>query len=477
VLYKTYARKETHPGRIGALGRLYGLDAAPASSCKLLEVACGNGLNIIPLALQYPDSFFVGIDSNQELIEQGMVIIKELELTNIVLECVSIESYHPTISAYDYVVCHGLYSWVDSQSQEAILQRGVTALKEHGVFYVSYNTLPGWRQRGVVRDILLYGASLNGHVNGETPYERAVAFANIIEQCEEGVSPYVKEALGKLSEASPSYVIQEFLGQNNEPILFSTFMQAATNHGLQYLSECRVVMMSTDDLGDGLKELLRRCGEDRIAQEQIIDIARNRTFRETLLCHESASLTEGLPISAFKELYFISKYVPMTSPEIDKGDLREGGPFKERFLGKEIVLPTGECTALLRVIDVLGVFGVSYQELEETAITALGCSAEQVLQSAVTLWRSGFIDLLCEPLVTQRGQESLRKLMKRQLENGDKVTSPLHESYAIEGRERSVLGAVVECATGEERERLVKDTASTQAGAEVLHNLRCIGLL
>lgn len=472
TLYKTYARKETHPARIGAIARLYGLAAADVSRCRVLEFACGDGSNIISMAVQYPDASFVGIDSNKALIARGRMIVDALELKNITLDCVDIKHYHPEVSAYDYVLCHGLYSWVSGELQRVILERGVTALAAQGVFFVSYNTLPGWRQRGVIRDVLQVGASLHDGIGGDSERDSAMLFARLIRDNSLGVSAYVQEALQSLEDSHPSYVEQEFLGTWNEPVLFRDFMSQASSFGLQYLSESRVVMMSADDLSKDVQDLLHRFEGDRIRKEQILDIVRNRTFRETLLCHNSANLQEGLHTAAFCGLSFFSKYV-LSSEEGSEGMVS----FQDRFTGRGIELPRGEFTTVMEVMERYGARGGRYPELEALVVEALSCSAREALGVLVTLWRSGFIDAITESLCPIEMTKEYRRHVEMQIAEGDKVTSRLHESYAISELERIVLKKLVTSDVSDS-DTLCSYTERSRSEVEsALQNLRIMGFL
>ena len=472
TLYKTYARKETHPARIGAIARLYGLAAADASRCRVLEFACGDGSNIISMAVQYPDSSFVGVDSNEALIARGRVIVEALGLKNITLDCVDLAYYHPEVSSYDYVLCHGLYSWVSSDLQRVILERGVTALAAQGVFYVSYNTLPGWRQRGVIRDILQVGASVHDTIGGDSERDSAMLFARLIRDNSQGVSGYVQEALKNLEDSHPSYVEQEFLGAWNEPVLFTDFMNQAHSFGLQYLSESRVVMMSTDDLSKDVQDLLHRFEGDRIRKEQILDIVRNRTFRETLLCHSSIVLQEGLHTSAFCSLSFLSKYVA-SSVEAAEGMVS----FQDRFTCRTIELPRGDFTKVIEVMERYGARGGRYAELEALIVEALSCSAREALGVLVTLWRSGFIDATTESLSPTEMTGEYRNYTDMQIAEGDKVTSPLHESYELSELERIVLKSLLasDVSDGDSLTTCTKRPMDEVESA--LQNLRIMGFL
>ncbi len=432
--YRTFARKETHPARIGAIARLHGMDAPPISQAAVLELGCGDGSNCIPLAERNPQSRFVGVDRAADLVCKGRGDIEQLGLTNIELVCADIESYSPESGAFDYVICHGVYSWVASNVQARILEIGKRALAPHGVLFVSYNTLPGWRQRGAVRDILQIGSRMSSDLSDGARYDAGMKLLSAVAREGAQVPAYVREAAERLADSEPSYVIQEFLEEFNTPLLFRDFMHQAQAHGLQFLSEARVVMMSSEDLSAEMKSLLDSLGEDITMREQVLDLVRNRTFRETLLCRDSITLNRGLSARIFKELVFVANYLPTC----DSQSL-SGTRLKERYSGKELIAPPGECEQVLRLLAQKGSAGAGFLELSGYATADLALSEHELMRVLVTLWRTGFIDALTSKQCGERDLLEVSKVAALQAHRGEKTTSALHESFKLSEYERRIL--------------------------------------
>src|SRR4051794_13561421 len=63
--YRHGAIQHSHPARLGAIGRLHGLNCAPPDRCRVLELGCAEGANLLPLAERFPDSQFLGVDFSQ----------------------------------------------------------------------------------------------------------------------------------------------------------------------------------------------------------------------------------------------------------------------------------------------------------------------------------------------------------------------------------------------------------------------------
>ncbi|MFU8839051.1 MAG: class I SAM-dependent methyltransferase, partial [Thiohalomonadaceae bacterium] len=121
IPYQSHAIPETHPQALAALARLSGIESANPQQCRVLELACASGGNLIPMAWQLPGSQFVGIDLSAMQIHEGQQRIAQTGLTNIQLQTGDILDYQPE-GFFDYIIAHGVYSWVPEAVRKAILQ-------------------------------------------------------------------------------------------------------------------------------------------------------------------------------------------------------------------------------------------------------------------------------------------------------------------------------------------------------------------
>ena len=156
VAYPGHAFAQTHPARLATIAHFHGLKAASPQRMRVLELGCGRGGNLLPMAAQYPQSDFVGLDLSGSAIAKATIAQQELGLRNIAFHHRDILAVGDELGTFDYILVHGVYSWVPDIVREAILAIFGRLLTPHGIAYVSYNALPGCRLRDLARDVMLY---------------------------------------------------------------------------------------------------------------------------------------------------------------------------------------------------------------------------------------------------------------------------------------------------------------------------------
>lgn len=139
--YVSVGVKQSQPNRLAAIAQIFGLIVKPLKQARVLEVGSAEGGNILPLALRFPKAEFVGIDISSVQIERGKQHVKALGLNNVRMECRSVTNLRPALGQFDFIICHGIYSWVERPVQDAIFNALKTYLAPHGIGFVSYNVL------------------------------------------------------------------------------------------------------------------------------------------------------------------------------------------------------------------------------------------------------------------------------------------------------------------------------------------------
>jgi tRNA1(Val) A37 N6-methylase TrmN6 len=271
---------------------------APADirGCRVLELGCADGSNLVPMACALPGSRFLGIDLSRRQVTAGQEVVAALGLANIELRHLDIRDVDESFGTFDYVIVHGIYSWVPKEVQEQILSICSERLSENGVAYMSYNTNPGWRMRGLLRDMMLYHSRKFDDPRQQVEQARALIqwLGGAVRA--EG-SPYgllLRSELEQMQKWHNSYFRHDSLGEINEPVYFHQFIEQAEPHGLQYLAEAEFPSMLASNFAGPVDQTLNRLGRDIIELEQYMDFVRNRLFRQTLLCRRGLRLNRSL---------------------------------------------------------------------------------------------------------------------------------------------------------------------------------------
>ncbi|MGE5154044.1 MAG: methyltransferase regulatory domain-containing protein [Bdellovibrio bacteriovorus] len=293
IPYESFALPETHPDHLGAIGALLGIDAAPVDGCRVLELGSAAGGNLIPMAFQLPGSDFVGVELSAQQAGRGQALIGELGLGNCRLLHQDILGLNPDpaggLGSFDYILVHGVYSWVPEPVREHILRLCGGLLAAHGIAYVSYNVAPGWRSRGMLRDMLLHHCR-----EAHSPAERLAKARQLLDLLAAGLAgdgrpeaEVLRRELEYLQGARASYLYHEYLEEVNAPETFSDFMARARGHGLRYLADARLHTLFPTSLNPAAQSVLDRF-ETQSEMEQYMDFFTLRPFRRSLLVRVGA---------------------------------------------------------------------------------------------------------------------------------------------------------------------------------------------
>lgn len=317
IPYATLSHYFTHPDRLATVGTLFGLLPPPVENCRVLELGCAGGGNLIPMAYALPGSQFVGIDLSPVQIEQGQKYIDMLKLSNIRLVCQDFIDFAPGQATFDYILVHGVFSWIPAHLQEQIFEICRQTLTANGVAYISYNVLPGWTMEQALRQIMLF------HIRQENQplqrFQKALELLDFLakEASAAGDETYrdrlrkTIQRMRKYADANYQYWIHEYLEEFNTPFYFSQVVEMADRHAMQYLADSDLPTMYTHDLSDESRQFLDKHTQTWVEREQYLDFLRNRMFRRSLFCRREAALTRQPGLAQLARLNVVSRILPV----------------------------------------------------------------------------------------------------------------------------------------------------------------------
>ncbi len=288
VLYNSLPASQTHPDHLATLATLFGLSPAPVEKCRVLELGCGNGANLIPMALTLPGSRFAGVDLAAVPIAAAQALAVELGLKNIAFHQLDIMDLDPGFGEFDYIIAHGVYSWVPPAVRDKLMAICRANLAPSGVAFVSYNTFPGCHLRKMMRGMLEY--QTRNIAGPDLRLKHAFALINFLAAANPK-SPALREELKAIRSRDPSVVFHDDLAPVNDPVYFHEFAEHARSHGLQFLSEAEYFSMQPAGFDVEVVDTIRLLAQgDRIKEQQYLDFLKCRRFRQTLLCHQGLAL-------------------------------------------------------------------------------------------------------------------------------------------------------------------------------------------
>jgi SAM-dependent methyltransferase/methyltransferase-like protein len=314
----------SQPSHLEALALLFGFDAPAANQARVLELGCASGGNIIPLAKRFPKASFLGIDLSQRHVDVGRRRIAALNAGNVELRQADLADVF-LAEKFDYVICHGVFSWVPRNTQDAILRICSESLASNGIAAISYNVLPGWHLRRIVRELCLHYVG-----NSETPHDRVAKARHMLDlaaKLSSQTAPYgllLRNEAERMARMPASYISGEFLAEDNVPCYFHEFIDRAAQNGLSYLCE--------GDLASSISEILfpeaesQICaitGPTRLAIEQYKDFVTGRNFRRSILMRtEQIAAIEPKPsVDRLRDLHVASHLGLGSGQRDDRGSV------------------------------------------------------------------------------------------------------------------------------------------------------------
>ena len=302
IPYEGFALALTHPNHLAALARLYAMTPPEIATCRVLEVGCARGDNLIPMAFSMPRAQLVGIDVSPRQIAAGRAAIAELGLENVELRELSILDLGPDFGRFDFIVAHGVFSWVSEPVQEQLLRFCAEALTPHGLAYISYNTHPGWHMGAMVRDMMVFHARgvASGRERIRASRDLLQILSRVLAKAESPYARALKEEADLILSRPDSYVYHEYMDESNRPMYFHEFVARAGAVGLHYVAEAKFGNMAAAQP----RELLRPFGDsaDWLAREQYYDFLKGQSFRQAVLCREGVSCSRAPSASGLMSL-------------------------------------------------------------------------------------------------------------------------------------------------------------------------------
>jgi SAM-dependent methyltransferase len=449
IAYPSALYVQTHPDRLATIATLHGLSPAPVERASVLELGCGDGSNLIAMAYGLPEAHFTGIDLAAEPLRRGRRVTAEVGLKNISLLQFDVAKLPGALGHFDYIVAHGLYSWVPDAAREKILALCRALLTENGIAYISYNAYPGNHLRDLARQMMRF------HIRQfREPLEQVrqgrtlLKFLGVAKTAGGPWQDCVRHEFERVEKYMDAALYHDDLSAENRPFYFHEFAEAAAQHELQFLADADFSDGRVAGLAEEVAPLLDQINRCEVTvREQYLDFIVGRNFRQDLLCHREVTVDRRLGPERVAALYAASDAGPVAT------DADLTGSRSEDFRRGTAVIATGDpllksaLTTLARFWPARLKFGTllstvrSQSHAGRRRVTTAEEDAHTLGEFLIRGYSIGFVDLHAHAgrfvsAVSECPEAS--RLARWQVEHGLGVSSLRHQPLKIEdalGRE------------------------------------------
>jgi len=269
------------------------------------------------MAHSLPGCSFVGIDLSERQIDSARQFAAAVGLGNVQFRHMDLIDLDPELGAFDYIIAHGVYSWVPGPVRDRLLAACKRHLAPNGIAYVSYNTLPGWQSILAVREMINVrtrhlpdprdkvreGREFIASILAMIPHPEQSPFALFLKD-------YITTRFRRFTDRpdwEESMLLHDELSTVNEPVYFHQFATHAASHGLQYLAEADFTRVMPYDIEPENATKLQQMSGSVVDFEQYMDFVRDQTFRATLLVHDDVPIIRQLDGEKIRGLYVSSR--------------------------------------------------------------------------------------------------------------------------------------------------------------------------
>ena len=260
------------------------------------DLGCGQGVTAAILAATHPDGVFHGIDAMAVHVDHAVGLVAEAGATNAHFHAADFSAaLARQLPRFDYIVAHGVYSWVDVEIRASVRHFIDRRLKPGGLVYVSYNALPGWTGDLPFQHLV---RALAANASGDSAARFDVATRLIDRLADNGAaalaaSYIVRELRERPDDYRPGYLVHEFLHAGWRPLYVTELRRDMAEIGLVPVGTA--ILLENFDrwiLGRRARVLLREIADPDL-RELVRDFVIDQRFRCDVFARDAAALDAG----------------------------------------------------------------------------------------------------------------------------------------------------------------------------------------
>lgn len=293
-VYPAMSHPSSDPAVTSVAAILAGLEVRHPAEARILEIGCCSGLNLIPLAMRWPESRFVGIDLSGPSIREARGLAQAAGVDNVEFHAMDFRDFDPGPEGFDYIIAHGFLSWVPDDVKAALFTFCQQHLAPTGIATISFNLECGWQPRWPViqkvRAIMAAGA------------ESEMTALSILRSVTEADSEELA-ILDDMLAKGPAILAFDDFGPVNDPWSLERFVRVAASSGLRWLGESDPGKNLPPGLSPEVLEKLRENYQDPLSLQTAADALVKRTFRSVMVCRAEALLAGRIRLDQLFEFF------------------------------------------------------------------------------------------------------------------------------------------------------------------------------
>ena len=413
--YRSLPVEWTAPERLALASLLHGGPRPPLDGYRVLELGCGDGANLLPLAYYRRHAEFVGVDGAGGAIGATTARSAGLGLSNLsFVHADFVDAAARLSGTFDFIFAHGVLSWVPDDARDALLALCARRLRPGGLLYLNYNTRPGWTVRGMVRDFLLAETAGTTGLESRARLAQDCAARIASSLATDAPHPYVRLIANEfrlVRDKHVSYIAHEYLAAYNRPYWRNEFLDLVRRHGFDHVADADFNRES-GRLPEGLAGLLRDGNIAGRDPDRTIDLLSYRQMQSPILALAPLRRLPPHP-DELAALVVASCLAPCA---------RDGGGATafQHPSGRRVEVPEAANRAALTALRTLWPRGLPVREAFP--------EADRVMDQLLHLQRDGLVELRC----VEPGDFGIDGDPLNALEAGaGYVTTPYHTCEAL----------------------------------------------
>lgn len=283
----------------------------------------------------------------------------------------------PDIPDFDYIGIHGIWSWINDENRQRIVDFVHHKLKPGGVLYISYNTLPGFDSFAPMRHLMtLHAEVIGSHGQGlVSRIDDAVDFACSLQDANSlyvKANPLVAARLAKLKHQDRHYLAHEYFNRDWHPMYFSTMADYLKSAKLDYACSARYLdHVDAINLTPDQQAILKSI-PDPMFRQSTFDFMVNRHFRTDYWVKGKRPINSVAQIAQLRKHALLLTTLPSNiSLEINSpaGKTR----LSEKIYGAILDALTGcRVMTLGQLEDIVKPKGISFSQLMQACFVLMG---------------------------------------------------------------------------------------------------------